>query len=157
MRSMGGAQLRAERLLMDEIERIQSLAEIAREYDLDAIRVRVGDEEIEVVRRSQGPVSAAAPVAASPPAPPEPVAAPSARTKKVTAPLVGVFYRAAAPGDEPYVNVGDRIEVGDVLCTLEAMKIFNEITSDYAGTISRVVPENGDLVALGDDLFWIEP
>ena len=139
-----------------EIERIASLAEIAREYDLDAIRVRIGEEEIEVVRRSQGP----APVAASSTAPvsaaPE-IAAPSARTKRVTAPLVGVFYRSAAPGDEPFVNVGDTVGVGDVLCTLEAMKIFNEITSDYAGSITRIVPENGDLVGLGDDLFWIEP
>ncbi len=81
----------------------------------------------------------------------------SAHTKKVTAPLVGVFYRAAAPGEEPFVNVGDRVESGDTVCTLEAMKIFNEITSDFAGTIVRVVPENGELVALGDDLFWIEP
>ncbi len=140
----------------DETKRIESLAEIARQYDLDAIRVRVGDEEIEVVRRAP---SAAVPVA-SPPEAAAPAAAPapapSPRTKVVTAPLVGVFYRAAAPGEEPFVEVGDRVETGDVLCTLEAMKIFNEITSDYAGTVTRVVPENGDLVALGDELFWIE-
>lgn len=142
---------------MDEIKRIESLAEIARLYDLDAIRVRVGEEEIEVVRRSQNPAAAAeASPAPAAPAAPEHVAMPSARTKRVTAPLVGVFYRAAAPGDEPFVNVGDSVGVGDVLCTLEAMKIFNEITSDFAGTITRIVPENGDLVALGDDLLWIE-
>lgn len=140
----------------DEIKRIESLAEIAREYDLDSVRVRVGEEEIEVVRRSSGPGIAANVPAAMPPASSEAVAAPSARTKKVTAPLVGVFYRSAAPGDEPYVDLGDRVEVGDVLCTLEAMKIFNEITSDYAGTISRILPENGELVALGDELLWIE-
>jgi acetyl-CoA carboxylase biotin carboxyl carrier protein len=139
---------------------IEALAAIAREFDLDAVRVRVGKREIEVVRRSPRPIAAAAPLqaaanAASPASAGGPVASPHAR--KVTAPLVGVFYRAAAPGDEPFVNVGDRVEAGDTVCTLEAMKIFNEITSDFAGTIVRVVPENGELVALGDDLFWIEP
>jgi acetyl-CoA carboxylase biotin carboxyl carrier protein len=138
----------------DETKRIESLAEIARQYDLDSIRVRVGDEEIEVVRRAP----AAAPIASQPPsaAAASPAAAPSARTKIVTAPLVGVFYRAAAPGEEPFVEEGDRVDEGDVLCTLEAMKIFNEITSDYAGTVTRIIPQNGELVALGDELIWIE-
>ena len=141
---------------MDDAQDIELLAKIAREYDLDAVRVRVGEREIEVVRRNPlaaVPMPAAAPVsdaAASAPAP-------SSRTKMVTAPLVGVFYRSAAPAEEPFVEVGDRVEVGDVLCTLEAMKIFNEITSDFAGTIARIVPENGELVAVGDELFWIDP
>jgi acetyl-CoA carboxylase biotin carboxyl carrier protein len=146
--------------MSDETKDIEALAAIAREYDLDAVRVRVGEREIEVVRRS--PRAAAAIAPAQPAAAPQaaggdggPVA--SARTKKVTAPLVGVFYRAAAPGEEPFVNVGDRVEAGDTVCTLEAMKIFNEITSDFAGTVVRVIPENGELVAQGDDLFWIEP
>ena len=139
----------------DDVKDIESLAAIAREYDLDAVRVRVGEREIEIVRRSPAAAAAAAPQAgAADAAASAPI--PSARTKTVTAPLVGVFYRAAAPGDEPFVDVGDRVEVGDVVCTLEAMKIFNEITSDYAGVVARIVPENGELVALGDDLFWIE-
>ena len=139
----------------DDTRDIEKLAEIAREYDLDAVRVRVGDREIEVVRRSAvnaAPVSVQAPAQTAAAAP-----APSAHTKTVAAPLVGIFYRSAAPGDEPFVEVGDRVEVGDVLCTLEAMKIFNEITSDYAGTIARIIPENGELVALGDEMFWIDP
>lgn len=146
--------------MSDETKDIEALAAIAREYDLDAVRVRVGEREIEVVRRSPRAVAAIAP--AQPAAAPQaaggdggPVS--SARTKKVTAPLVGVFYRAAAPGEEPFVNVGDRVEAGDTVCTLEAMKIFNEITSDFAGTVVRIIPENGELVAQGDDLFWIEP
>ena len=53
--------------------------------------------------------------------------------------------------------MGDRVETGDVLCVLEAMKLFNEIQSDYAGTIVRVVPGNGELVSQGEELFWIEP
>ena len=140
---------------MDETKRIESLAEIARQYDLDSIRVRVGEEEIEVVRRSpSGDALLVQQAAGAQQAAPAPAVSP--RTKIVTAPLVGVFYRAAAPGEEPFVETGDRVEEGDTLCTLEAMKIFNEITSDYAGTVTRIVPQNGDLVALGDELFWIE-
>jgi biotin carboxyl carrier protein len=53
--------------------------------------------------------------------------------------------------------VGDRVVPGQVLCILEAMKLMNEITSEFAGVVTRVLPENGQLVSLGDDLFWIEP
>jgi biotin carboxyl carrier protein len=56
----------------------------------------------------------------------------------------------------PYLEVGDHVEPGDVLCVLEAMKLFNEIQSDDAGTIRRIVPENGSLVSQGEELFWIE-
>ena len=55
-----------------------------------------------------------------------------------------------------HVDVGDRVETGDVLCVLEAMKLFNEIQSDYSGTIVRIVPGNGELVSQGEELFWIE-
>ena len=68
-----------------------------------------------------------------------------------------MFYGAPAPGAEPFVNVGDRVAVGQVLCILEAMKLMNEITSDYAGVVRRILPENGALVSLGEEMFWIEP
>ena len=146
--------------MMDEVARIEALAAILNEYDLDAVKIRNGEEEIELVRRSAAPPPAYA--AASPivevveiPADSKPVA--SANTKKITAPVVGIFYRAGAPGDEPFVEVGDRVENGDTVCILEAMKIFNEITSDYSGIVTRIVPENAELVAVGDELFWIEP
>ena len=141
---------------MDDVTRIESLAAILREFDLDAVKVRSGENEIEVVRRSAP--SPAAPAAGPAPAPAgeaPPVA--SATVKKVTAPVVGVFYLSTSPGEEPFVEVGDRVDVGDTLCILEAMKIFNEITTDYAGVVTRIIPENGELVALGDELFWIEP
>ena len=94
--------------------------------------------------------AAPAPVSAEPPAAP-------ANVTKVPAPLTGVFYRSSSPETTPYVEVGDRVEIGDVLCVLEAMKLFNEIQSDYAGTVLRIVPGNGELVSQGEDLFWIEP
>jgi acetyl-CoA carboxylase biotin carboxyl carrier protein len=149
----------------NEASRVRAFGEILAEFDLDMIRVRVGDVEYELVRReanSAGPYSAApAPPAAPPPvpAPGAPAAAPgpSARTLKVIAPVVGVFYRSASPGAEPFVSVGDRVSVGQPLCILEAMKLMNEITSDFAGIVTRILPENGELVRLNEELFWIEP
>ena len=153
----------------DEAARVRALAEILRDYDLDAVRVRVGEMEYELVAREPAPagtivmapgtngVSAAA---AAPPAG-EPgtaaAAGPPANVKRVTAPVVGVYYAASSPGADPFVTVGARVVPGQVLCILEAMKLMNEITSEFAGVVSRVIPENGQLVSLGDDLFWIEP
>jgi len=146
-----------------EAARIRELGEVLREFDLDAIRLKIGDAEYELVRRepAAAPAMVAAPAAAPAPAPAvaeaPAVPAPSANVKKVTAPVVGVFYRAAAPGADPFVAVGDWVEIGTTLCILEAMKLMNEITSDYAGRVTRIIPENGELVSLGQELIWIEP
>jgi len=148
----------------DEAERVRALAEILHEYDLDAVRVRVGETEYELVAREPAPagtvVMAAGPAQAAPAvteSAPVNESAAGANVKRVTAPVVGVFYGAPSPGADPFVNVGDRVVPGQALCILEAMKLMNEITSEYAGVIARVIPENGQLVSLGDDLFWIEP
>jgi acetyl-CoA carboxylase biotin carboxyl carrier protein len=155
----------------DEAARVRALGEIAAEFDLDAIRVRTGNTEIEIVRRD--PAVHAAPqiaYAAAPPAVPGPGGAPAggaeapvaaraagANVRKVTAPVVGVFYRSAAPGADPFVEVGSRVNAGDTLCILEAMKLMNEINTDHAGVVSNILVENGELVSLGQELFWIEP
>ena len=148
----------------DESETIQSLLDIMHEHDLDRIKVKVGDAVYELVRREAGaqivaPVVTAAPSSPSATAPAESGGTPPAppNVKRVTAPLTGVFYSASSPDAEPFVTVGDRVETGSVLCILEAMKLFNEIQSDYAGTIMRIIPENGELVSQGDELFWIAP
>jgi acetyl-CoA carboxylase biotin carboxyl carrier protein len=149
-----------------ETETLKELLEIMHEHDLDALKVKVGDKIFELVRREAGisvlPMGGAAAMpaaqhaAAAPGGAPGTPAAP-ANAKKVTAPLVGVFYRSPAPDAEAFVKVGDRVEVGQVLCILEAMKLFNEIISDYAGVVTRIIPENGELVSLGQEMFWIEP
>ena len=156
----------------DEAARVRELGEIAAEFDLDAIRVRTGETEIEIVRRdpaahAPGPVTytmppapGAAPLPAGAPEAPAPAAAASAsgaNVRKVTAPVVGVFYRSANPEAEAYVEVGSRVVSGQTLCILEAMKMMNEITTDYAGVVARILVENGELVSLGQELFWIEP
>ncbi len=154
----------AENKPPDEIGVIKELLGIMNEHDLDAIKVKVGDQTYELIKREPGPVGmvamgpgghGVAPAATSAhPAANGPVAGPNA--KKVTAPLVGVFYRSNAPGAEAFVNVGDRVDEGQTLCILEAMKLMNEITSDYSGIVTRIIPENGELVSLGEEMFWIE-
>jgi acetyl-CoA carboxylase biotin carboxyl carrier protein len=148
-----------------ETQTLKDLLEIMHEHDLDALKVKVGDKVFELVRREAGiavmpsaglPAAGAAPAAAPAVSAAAGTAAP-ANVKKVTAPLVGVFYRSPSPDAEAFVQVGDRVEAGQVLCILEAMKLFNEITSDYAGVVSRIIPENGELVSLGQEMFWIEP
>jgi acetyl-CoA carboxylase biotin carboxyl carrier protein len=154
----------------DEAARIRALGEVLREFDLDAIRVKVGEAEYELVRREP---QAAAPVSYAVAAPQNgahppvaaheaaavaaPAAGAPANAKKVTAPVVGVFYTSASPDADPFVAVGDRVSAGQTVCILEAMKLMNEITTDHAGVITRILPANGELVALGEELFWIEP
>ena len=148
---------------MDESKTLKELLEIMHEHDLDAIKVRVGEQIFELVRREGGaPVVLPAMAAAGGASGAVPAQAPSStpvatNAKKVTAPLVGVFYRSSSPDADAFVKIGDRVETGQVLCILEAMKLFNEITSDYAGVVTRIIPENGELVTLGQELFWIEP
>ena len=114
--------------------------------------------------RSQGPPLAAP----APPPPAPPTAAEKAATVKaeeeaaeaglhiVTSPIVGTFYRSANPESEPFVNVGDRISKGQVLCIIEAMKLMNEIESDVDGVIATIYPQNGQPIEYGEKLFAVK-
>jgi len=76
---------------------------------------------------------------------------------EIKSPMVGTFYRAASPGAKPYVEIGDVISAGDVVCIVEAMKLMNEIKSEVEGKIIQIPAENGDPVEFGQALFAIEP
>jgi acetyl-CoA carboxylase biotin carboxyl carrier protein len=95
----------------------------------------------------------AAPVAAAP------AAAPAAEEglHTVKSPIVGTFYEAPSPGAPPFVKAGDMVEVGQVLCIVEAMKLLNEIESDFAGEIVKKLAVNGQPIEYGQDLFVIRP
>jgi acetyl-CoA carboxylase biotin carboxyl carrier protein len=100
--------------------------------------------------------------------PPPPTAAEKAATAKadedaaeaglhiITSPIVGTFYRSANPESEPFVNVGDRISRGQVLCIIEAMKLMNEIESDVDGIVTRIYPQNGQPIEYGEKLFAVK-
>lgn len=140
----------------EETQTLRELLAIMDEHDLESIKVKLGDAIYELSRRAE-PAFSPEPQSYAPAAPGEPgTPVPSANVTKVFAPLTGVFYRSPSPDAASFVEVGDRVAPGDVLCVLEAMKLFNEIQSDDAGTIARIVPGNGDLVSQGDELFWID-
>ena len=138
----------------EETQTLRELLALMHEYDLETIKVKLGDAVYELERRAPETAhqSSVTPTASDEATP----SVVNPNVSKVLAPLTGVFYRAPSPDVAPYVELGDRVEAGDVLCVLEAMKLFNEIQSDDAGTILRIVPENGELVSQGEELFWIE-
>ena len=76
--------------------------------------------------------------------------------RKLTAPVVGVFYSASAPGAAPFVKVGDRVQKGQTLCIVEAMKMMNEITADFDGIVTEIAPKDGDLVEYGAPLCYLK-
>jgi acetyl-CoA carboxylase biotin carboxyl carrier protein len=104
---------------------------------------------------------AAVPVAVSQPAAPAPAAAaapaPEEVLHAVKSPIVGTFYEAPSPGAPPFVKAGDAVEVGQVLCIVEAMKLLNEIESDVAGEIVKKLAVNGQPIEYGQDLFMVRP
>ena len=102
------------------------------------------------------------PPAGLPVAPPEPVAAPAAERVgagilEVKSPMVGTFYGAPEPGAKPYVAVGDRVQKGQTLCIIEAMKIMNEIESEFTGVVKEILAQDAQPVEYGQALFRIDP
>lgn len=106
------------------------------------------------------PVAQAAPISGAPVSPSSEDKAPAAKSggneKSIKAPMIGTFYRSGGPDKEPFVKVGDRVEVGQVICIIEAMKLFNEIESDQAGTITKVLLNDASPVEYDQPLFIIE-
>ena len=103
----------------------------------------------------QGLRGAEAAPAAPEPAAQTPVAAPEPKGTEVTAPMVGVFYAAPAPGDEPFVRVGSKVKAGETLCIIEAMKVLNEVTAEADGEVLEICVADGDLVEFGSCLMRI--
>lgn len=98
----------------------------------------------------------AAPAAPTAPAAPAAETAPVAEGKEIKSPMVGVFYAAASPDSDPYVQVGQAVKKGDTLCIIEAMKLMNEINAEESGVITEICVKNGDLVQFGQPLFKIK-
>ena len=156
-------------MTLDEIKQLiefiksHELSEFELEHDGVKIRIKSGSSH-QVVALPQGaaPVAMMAPVAASAaPAPAMPAAGPVAEDGDelaiVKSPIVGTFYRAAEPGAKDLAAVGDVVRKGQVLCIIEAMKLMNEIDSEYDGEITSVYVENGQAVQYGERLFAIRP
>lgn len=152
---------------MMDIRKVKKLIELLQESGVAEIEITQGDESVRISRFAANvaaPVSAAMPPAApaataSPaPAPGAPVAMAEAEEDGhvVTAPMVGTFYNASSPGSAPFVQVGDRVNVGDTLCIVEAMKMMNAIEAEVSGTIKSIRVQNGEPVEYGQILFVID-
>jgi acetyl-CoA carboxylase biotin carboxyl carrier protein len=101
-------------------------------------------------------MAAAAPAPAPAAAAEAAAAAPAETGRVIKSPMVGTFYRSASPGAKSFVDVGSVVKEGDAVCIIEAMKIMNEIESDVAGTITRILCDNGQAVEFGQPLFVVE-
>ena len=155
-----------------DIRKIKKLIELLEESGIDELEIHNGEESVRISRFSRGgPLVVAQPatsqeLTATASGNAEMVerqqpkmvgeAAPAPKGHTITSPMVGTFYRAASPGEEPFVEVGQRVEVGDTLCIIEAMKILNQIESDRAGVVAAILVENGTPVEYGEPLFIIE-
>ncbi len=144
--------------LLGLIDRLEALLSGS---DLDEIEVEAGETAL-ILRRPSAlaaPAPIVAAVPAAPAAPEEPVHdhANEERHHAVVAPLTGIYYSAPSPGAEPYLRVGGHVSTGQVIGLIEAMKLFNEIKSDVAGTVVRLVAENGKLVKAKQPLIEVDP
>jgi len=153
-----------------DLRKIKKLIELLEDSNLQEMEIQEGEESIRLSRGGSGaPSYAPVQMPASVPAPLVD-AAPAATTATnetsagdeinlddaITSPMVGTFYSASKPGEPDFVKVGDTVSAGDVLCIVEAMKIFNQIEADRSGKIVSVLKDSGDPVEYGEPLFIIE-
>lgn len=155
-----------------DLRKLKTLIDLVSESGVAELEITEGDDRVKIVNRvGAAPVAAAAPaVIASPvvasaapaaaPAPAvaaEPAAAPVAAedTRTINSPMVGTFYRAPSPGAKPFADVGQKVKAGDTVCIIEAMKLLNEIETEYDGVIKEILVENGQPVEFGQPLFVI--
>ena len=150
-----------------DIRKIKKLIELLEQSALAEIEIKEGDDAIRISRTSvaagapatiavPAPVVAAAPVASED----QPVTAEQGSSLPeghvVTSPMVGTFYSSPSPDSKNFVEIGSKVRVGDTLCIIEAMKIFNEIEADKAGTIVAILKEAGEPTEFGEPLFIID-
>jgi acetyl-CoA carboxylase biotin carboxyl carrier protein len=155
-----------------DIRKIKKLIELLEESGIAEIEIKEGEEAVRISRMPTGP--AAMPLQYALPAPPPMMLSPAqaaaagapaaeapakaARPNEhvITAPMVGTYYSAPSPGAKAFVEIGDDVKVGQVLCIIEAMKMMNQIESDKAGRVTSIMARNGDPVEFGQPLFVVE-
>lgn len=148
-----------------DIRKIKKLIELLENSSLTEMVIHEGEESVQLSRNNHHVATTIAPVAA-PIAPAAPVIAaesPMVDTPAAVShdgniqrsPMVGTFYTASSPEAEPFVKVGQKVKVGDTLCVVEAMKMFNQIESEFEGTVTKTLVENGQPIEFDEPLFVI--
>ena len=153
-----------------DLKHLREVLELVAECDVSEVEIE--EEDLRLVIRKHAPAAApqityasAPPPAAAPQAAPAPAAAPAPEAPaaagpsgtEVRAPIVGTFYEAPNPDSDPYVKVGQKVNVGDTLCIIEAMKLMNEIESEVSGTVTAILVDNATPVEFDQPLFVIDP
>ncbi|MEP9318512.1 acetyl-CoA carboxylase biotin carboxyl carrier protein [Pseudomonas sp. LABIM340] len=153
-----------------DIRKVKKLIELLEESGIDELEIKEGEESVRISRHSKtaaqpiyaaapayAPAPAAAPVAAPAAAAPAAEAAPAAQNLAgaVRSPMVGTFYRAASPTSANFVEVGQSVKKGDILCIVEAMKMMNHIEAETSGVIGQILVENGQPVEFDQPMFTI--
>jgi len=147
-----------------DIRKVKKLIELLEESNIDEIEIKEGEESVRISRNgAQAATMAAraAPAYAAPAPPPPAPAAPPAQPAATSAghvlrsPMVGSFYRSPSPTSAAFVEIGQAVKVGDIVCMVEAMKMLNQIEADKAGTIAAILVENGEPVEFDQPLFSI--
>jgi acetyl-CoA carboxylase biotin carboxyl carrier protein len=146
-----------------DLRKLKKLIDLVEESGISELELTEGEEKVRISRATQAfaapqPVQVA--TAAAPLAPPATAPTLDETPAKmeghiVESPMVGTFYRSSSPESSAFVEVGDKVEVGDTLCIIEAMKLLNEIESDKAGVVKKILVENGQPVEYGENLFVI--
>ena len=150
-----------------DLRKLKKLIDLVQESGIAELEITEGEEKVKIVKGGMvsvspgpAPVPASAPAVAPPmpsttaaAAPATPEAAPAIEGHVVKAPMVGTFYRSPSPDAKPFVEVGQAVKEGEVICIIEAMKLMNEIDSDAAGTVKAILVENGQPVEYGQPLF----
>lgn len=154
-----------------DLRKLKTLIDLVAESSISELEITEAEGRVRIVKAAPAPIAqvvhlpaqaaaqpaaptVAAPQAAAPAAAAEPPAA--SRGKTVKSPMVGTLYRAPNPGAEPFVSVGSTVKAGDTLCIIEAMKLMNEIESEFSGTVVEILVENGQPIEYGQPLFIIE-
>ena len=149
-----------------DISQIKKLIQLLNDNNLGELKVQEGDTKISIRHRDYQKSNSVASVVSAPATVSAAATPTSTETKKeetptgnfttVKAPMIGTFYRSAGEGKEPFVKVGDKVKKGDVLCIIEAMKLFNEIQSEVSGKIIKVMVDNAQAVEYDQPLFLVE-
>ena len=146
-----------------DLRKLKTLIDLVSESNISELEITEADGKVRIVK-SDGtvavPLAQAMPVMAAPVAAAAGAAAPAAAPAEtghvVKSPMVGTFYRASGPNAKAFVEVGQQVKEGQAICIIEAMKIMNEIDADKAGTVTKILVENGQPVEFGQPLFIIE-
>ena len=147
-----------------DIRKVKKLIDLLDTSNVDEIEIHEGEESVRISRHRPPAVTMAAPtpalaIPAQAAAVPVPSDVPAEEQLPaghiVTSPMVGTFYQAPSPGSKPFVDVGQRVQMGDTVCIIEAMKILNQIEADHSGVIGAILVENGQPVEYGQPLFVI--